>query len=474
MFKAENVGIPGSSVFPTTADIRYPFEKRAMISPSYEIQNISHSFYKLSVNYSNQVINRDVENIPHIVQNIAATSTSPAKRVSVLKITPAAEHKNNNFQLQGNFLLPGDNNLVAGMDYWDRSYNGHREKYQLIEVIDASGNVVNTMNKIIGEAPLPDSKYKSLGIFAQDDIELMKEKLSVSLGARVDNINVTGEKTLNPVYDITDGVINYFPAGQKVIWDKTEADQTSYSANLGTKYSINKNLNATLSLGLAFRSPSLEERFQYIDQGSFVRLGNPNLKSERSKSIDLGIRYYENNFKIIASLFYNYFNDLVAELPGTFEGRQAFIKTNIGKAKLYGFDFQTDYNFYGDAVVYANASYVKGDDITSGGNLPQMPPLNGICGVRFRFMNTISADVSSTIFAPQNDVSQGEMKTSGYAILNAELSTIKFNMDWVNLRLIAGINNVFDKNYRDHLSTTRGYITVEPGRNFYFKLTAEF
>ena len=474
LFKAENVGIPGSDVFPATADIRYPFEKRALISAGYEIQNISRLFYKLSVNYSNQVINRDVENIPHIVQNVAATSTSPAKRVSVLKITPAADHKNNNLQVKGNFLLPGNNNLAAGIDYWDRSYNGHREKYQLIETLNSAGDVVGTVNKIIEESPLPNSKYKSLGVYAQDDVDLMKNKWTVSIGARADQINVTGGKTYNPVYDITNGVINYSPAGQQVIWDNIEANDVSYSANFGTKYSVSENLDATLSLGLAFRSPSLEERFQYIDQGSYVRLGNPNLKSERSKSADLGIRYYQHDLKIVTSVFYNYFNDLVAELPGTFEGRQAYIKTNIGEAKLYGFDFQADYNFYGETVAYVKASYVKGDDITSSGNLPQIPPLNGICGIRFRLLDMISADVSSTIFAAQNDVAAGEMTTPGYATFNIEFSTGHFNTGMINFSFTGGIQNLFDKNYRDHLSTTRGNITIEPGRNFYLKMIANF
>jgi outer membrane receptor for ferrienterochelin and colicin len=183
LFKANDVGIPGASVFPNNAEVRYPSEKRELISAGYEIQNISKVFYKLSAKYAYQFIERDVENIPHAVQNVPASGTTPARRVSVLKITPGADHKNNNIQIQGNFLLAEKNNLVVGVDYWDRSYNGSREKYQKIEVLNAQGNVVNTTNKVIGESPLPVSKFKSLGIFMQDEAELIKEKLSLTLGA---------------------------------------------------------------------------------------------------------------------------------------------------------------------------------------------------------------------------------------------------------------------------------------------------
>lgn len=474
LFKANDVGIPGASVFPNNAEVRYPSEKRELVSAGYEIQNISKVFYKLSAKYAYQFIERDVENIPHTVQNVPASGTTPARRVSVLKITPGADHKNNNIQVQGNFLLAEKNNLVVGVDYWDRSYNGSREKYQKIEMLNTQGNVVNTINKVIGESPLPVSKFKSLGIFAQDEAELIKEKLSLTFGARYDIINVSGEETLNPVYEITNGVYNSTPAGQKVIWNKIDADDASYSANAGFKYSVNPNLDLTLALGLSFRSPSLEERFQYIDQGSYVRVGNPDLNSEKGQSVDLGVRYYSQRLKVISSIFFNSFDDLVTEIPGTFDGRNAFIKTNIGEARIYGLDLRADYNFYSDYVFYTTASYIKGDDITSGGHLPEISPLNGNVGIRFNLFDEIGADISSTIFARQTKVAAGELETPGYAVFNLSLNTKNIQLASANFRIFAGVENIFDKEYRNHLSTTRGLIVVEPGRNFYVKFVADF
>lgn len=471
LLKAEDVGIPGSAVFPSNADVRYPHERRELISVGYEIQNITPNFYKLSFKYSHQLIERDVENIPNVVQNIPASGTTPARRVSVLGIYPSADHNNNNIQLQGNFLLGDDYNLIVGLDYWDRSYNGNRERHQLIEVLNAEGNVINRTNRIIGESPLPDSKFSSLGLYAQNETEIVKNKFAISLGARVDKIDVSGETTYNPVYEIVNGVRNDKPAGQSIIWNEVEDNDVSYSANVGLKYSVNNNLDLTLSLGYAFRSPSLEERFQYIDQGSYIRLGNPNLNTETGRSADFGIRYYSERFKVISSLFYNYFNDLVIEKPGTFEGRAAFIKTNVGEAKLYGFDFKSDYNFYNNMVLYLTASYVKGDDITAGGHLPNIPPLNGTAGVKFDVYDFLEADISSTIYAEQNKTASNEIRTPGYAVFNLSIISKKINLSSISLRISGGVDNIFDKNYRNHLSTTRGSITTEPGRNFYIKLS---
>nr|MCU0407160.1 TonB-dependent receptor [Ignavibacteriaceae bacterium] len=123
---------------------------------------------------------------------------------------------------------------------------------------------------------------------------------------RYDFINITAEKTLNPVYTITNGILNTTPPNQKVIWDSTDTNNSSYSANIGFIYSLLPSIDLTLGLGASFRSPSLEERFQYIDQGSVVRVGNPELKPEKGQSIDFGVRHYSDNLKILSSFFYSH------------------------------------------------------------------------------------------------------------------------------------------------------------------------
>ncbi len=476
LFKAEDVGIPGAEPnFPNNADVRYPEEKRELFSVGYEMKNISKVLNNISLKYSHQFILRDVENIPHQVQNIPAQNGQPPRRVSVLKITPNANHYNNCIQLQSKLVLSENNILLAGFDYWKRKYEGERFKYQQIEILDPITMEVNKISNVtIAEKPLPNSAFESIGVFAQDDAELITNKLHLTFGARVDRINIQGDKTLNPWYQITDGVRNDSPSGQKVIWDDTKSNDVSYSANVGLLYSILSNLYLSLSLGHSFRSPSLEERFQYIDLGSLVRLGNPYLNPEKGYSADLGIRFYSLPIKFISSFFFNYLTDLITEEPTTYENRQAKIKTNIGEARLYGFDLRFDYNFYNDFVLYSSASFVKGDDITGNTNLPEIPPLNGTVGINFNVINYLNAEFSSTIFAPQNDIAPGEIKTPGHAVFNFGINTEKIRFSSVSFRLVGGVENMFDKNYRNHLSTTRGSITVEPGRNLYIKLISNF
>ncbi len=67
------------------------------------------------------------------------------------------------------------------------------------------GILVSSTNKVIGEKPLPNSTYSSLGIFAQDDFRLFEDKLSTTIGLRYDFININSEETVNPEYEIVNG-----------------------------------------------------------------------------------------------------------------------------------------------------------------------------------------------------------------------------------------------------------------------------
>jgi len=471
LFKAEDVGVPGGyPLFPDKALVTYPDAKREMASAQYEVRNLSDLISKISLKYSYQFILRNVENIPFQVQNIPAQGNQPARRVNVLKITPGADHHTNSLQFQTDFILSERNFLLAGIDIWKRSYQGKRERHQLIEVLGADGTtVVKTINKVITEKPLPDSDYRSVGFFIQDEHQLIPQKLQLSLGARIDQIRITGERTLNPLFETNDGVINYTPANQKVIWEKEESDELSYSGNLGLLYSLISNVDLTLNAGYSFRSPSLEERFQYIDLGNLLRIGNPDLKSERGYFFDLGTRYRTERFRASASLFFNSLNDLVVEEPGTYENRPARIKTNIGEARLYGFDASLDYNIFSSFTTYVNAAYVRGEDLKENTNLPQISPMNGTAGFSYTPIENLSVDISSVFFFQQNKTAAGEVSTPGYVYFNAMLGYRPAAIYGGKIQLFAGVENILDKNFRNHLSTNRGSITVEPGRNIYLK-----
>ena len=475
-YEAIDVGLPGGgTLFPTSAVVKYPKENRDMVSGEYSIKNLIKPLKNVSIKYFYQSILRDVENIPNQIATIKTPSGKLKQKVYVLSITPNARHYTNGMQFKADWDLGKYNNLITGVDMWRRSLDSKREKNQRIENYDTtSGNITSTILKTTGEKPIPDADYMSMGAYAQDEFNALNDKLKINLGGRVDKIKVTNSTTLQPVYEVVNGVKNNNPTGQKVLWNSRQADDVSWSANLGPIYSLTKNYDITINVSRSFRSPSLEERYQYIDLGSSIRVGNPDLKPEKGMFGDLGFRVWRDNITFSGNIFYNSFEDLVTEIPGVYDGRTAFIKTNVGQARLYGYEFEFMYNFFKSFVAYGSLSYVRGEDTENKVNLPLIPPLNGKIGIKFSVQNYVNFDLNTALFNKQDYTASGELNTPGYAVFNAGISSIPIKYKFFACQLFAGVENILDKDYRNHLSSNRGLIVEEPGRNFYAKLKLDF
>ncbi len=440
-FSAKDVGIPGGDPFPATAKATYPTELREMYSVEYQLQNLFPSLMTLSAKYFHQLIERRVEIIPN---PNAITNTG-------------ADHNIDGFQFQTDWYISNTNRLIAGIDYWQREYDGSRTRY------------IKPQNRYIIDSPVPNSTYKSLGIFAQDEFILFNNRLNLTLGGRYDFINVSNEETNNPNYIIVDGNRNDNPPIiPEASYLKNEDDDKSWSANIGLLFKATKNIDFTLNLARAFRSPTLEERYQYIDLGGTVYLGNPNLEPEKSYSIDFGVRYWSDLVSVKANVFYNTFNDLVAD---QYDLSDSLYRTqNIGAAELYGFELSTEVNPYKKVAMYANTSYVRGKDTGNDTDLAEIPPLNGVIGIKTPVSNLFNIDVNLRYSAKQNKVALEEKITAGYGVLNLFVNSFPINLGSVDLQIFAGIENVFDKAYRNHLSTYRGLVALEPGRNIFAKI----
>ena len=440
-FSANDVGIPGGDAFPATASARYLTSKRKMYSVEYRINNLIPNMANISAKYFYQFINREVELVPN----------------ANVTMRPGADHTTNGVQLQTNWLFGKLHFVTAGIDFWQREYNGHREK------------TIASLNRIIGDTPIPNSKYRSIGFYAQDEIRLIENKLRLTLGGRFDQINITSDEALNPAYIITDGVRNDNPPHDaQASFDAVDTDNVSWSGNIGLIYTVMKDIDLTLNAARTFRSPNLEERFQYIDLGGNIYLGNPNLDPEKGYFFDAGIRVWNPVISFRGNFFFNTFNDLVIDKEVITDS--LFVKSNVGEARLYGFDLSLEYNFYNDFVFYTAVAYVRGEDTGNNQNLPEISPLNGTLGVRTKIANFVNADFAATVFTKQDKVAPGEEVTPGYATFDLFLNTVPIDLSLAKLQLSAGVQNLMDKSYRNHLATNRGMIRIEPGRNIFVKV----
>ncbi len=442
--QAEDAGIPGGSPFSMNATATYTLARRQLFSAEYRLPDPAPGVGAISILLSRQEIDRNVR----VVQ-------SPT-----MILTPHAVHTTNSAGVNA-ILSPGGGDILAvGIDVWQRSLESRREKENL------------TAMTLTGDRPVPASRFLSAGLYAQNEWQPRSSPVVFVTGARYDAIQVSNDNSWNPEYvtRISDG--SSVMASQQLLWGASTARNASWSVNAGARVAVTAGIDVSAFIGSAYRSPSLEERFQYLDLGSVVQVGDPALRPERSVSTNVGLRVHDDRIIVRADGFVTFLHDLVATLPGAFEGRPALVNANIGSARLAGGEGAADIRVSERWGVSGSLSYVRGRDTRTQTNLTQIPPLFGRIEGQYDAAEFGRVTVATDWAATQNVPGPGEIRTPGHVRVDAEYSSKPVRLGDVALVVRAGIQNILNQDYRDFLSTLRGIVRSEPGRNVFLVLSA--
>jgi len=119
---------------------------------------------------------------------------------------------------------------------------------------------------------------------------------------------------------------------------------------LNLKYSLVKNTDIRASISRGFRAPSIKElNLEFIDQNHYL-IGNPNLESENSITVNAMINHnYYSNKNVVKSefkYFYNNINNMITLVNVGFEEvnqQQIYSYSNLSQFKSNGFQFNLSY-----------------------------------------------------------------------------------------------------------------------------------
>lgn len=448
--EAKNVGLPGAGgTFPNPATVTYPKTGREMLDLSWTFTP-SHAVWQQSkLTFFYQPVKRVAEVIPNTV------TETPTRIVRPQLIRPEADHDAMGARWR-NILEMGRHKIVAGAEWWQKEVTGTRIRVIEIDMLDENGDITNTVETIQEDKALPDATYRPVGVFAEDEIRL-SEHLRLNLGARVDQIHTENDV----VYT------SYQPPSDEILWDAVDDDDMSWSVQGGLLYQLTSQLSLNGLVARAFRSPSLEERYLYVDLGSLVRIGDPELDSENSWFYEGGLRFENPHFSWTGQAFVNMTQNLVIEVPDTFEDRPALRQTNAGEARIYGFESEASYRFGNGLEIGGNVSYLRGEDTETDENLPAIPPLNSTIKLRYSQPTGLWGEAALRVVAEQDDVAPGEATTDGYQTVQIQAGYRGLQLGHMRHNITLGVKNLLDEQYKNHLNTSRGFELYEPGMSFY-------
>lgn len=258
-------------------------------------------------------------------------------------------------------------------------------------------------------------------------------------------------------------------------------DDTAFGASVGVIHALGDRYSVALNYALTQRHPNATELYadgahvavQRVERGS-VAQGNGIFGKETSSNIDLTFRGENERIEWTVTAFLNDVDDYILLIPTTLEEDELQVfEFGQTDARLYGFEAEARVELFdsdkGHLHTRLFTDFVYGEDEISGDYLPRITPMRYGVGLHYA-KNGLEAGVEARFSARQDKSASGELPTSSYTLLNAEVSYLLENPQvFVFLRG----TNLGDEDARQHTSPLKDLVPL-PGRSVQLGLRYDF
>ncbi|MDD2273136.1 MAG: TonB-dependent receptor [Desulfuromonadaceae bacterium] len=407
------------------------YDKTHRLNWTYRIRNISSLVKDLK-------LQAYWDTVDHLMDDSSRVSSTPSVNVTrpYSMQTDASTHV---YGVKLNAAMGvGPGTLKTGIDYYNRNWDAVNRRAMYLAYSDY--------------AMIPDVSIDNTGIFGEYELPLGNQ-LALKGGLRGDLtwVEAAGTNTLVTT------------AGKS-------RDFSTVSTNLQLTYTPVKGLDIFTGIARGARTPDQQELYLYLP-GTPLWKGNPDLKPTINHQADLGAKFSTERFYVNASIFYSDLHDYVNfyQASPTLKSYQ-----NI-HATMWGGELGSQVSLAYDLFLRASLSYVRARNETADTPLSEIPPLKGYVSLRHD-NGTYFLEALENFAKKQNRVDTGlsESTTPGWVATD-----IKGGVNYRDITLTVGINNLFNKQYFSHLSYARdpfqsGIKVPENGRNAYFSLGYKF
>ena len=197
-------------------------------------------------------------------------------------------------------------------------------------------------------------------------------------------------------------------------------------------------------------------------------IGDPRLQPERNWQIDLGLSTEHENWRARVGVFQSWVLDYITFEDETvispeFADARILHYLNTSLATLSGFNWYAEVDLYPRLSTFAKMAFVEGRDQEIDQPLPAIPPLDSMVGVRAHDPKRQCWEIELACRIVDNQDRLGTIRTfsrdNQQEVTVLEQPTPGFSVWHIqaywnytkNLRLIAGIDNLLNRVYQEHL-----------------------
>ena len=349
--------------------------------------------------------------------------------------------------LRADFSLPAGGVLRIGTEF---------QAYQLDDWWPASGG---------GMGPgtfwnIRDGERDRLALFGEWESRF-GSRWFTSLGVRYENVSTDAGDVQGYSTAVNAPGFQY---RDSTAFNALDHDRSDHNWNVAAlaRYAMMESFDFEFGYAHKVRSPNLYERYTWstwpmaASMNNFVGdgngyVGNPALEPEQADTLSVALDWHsvDRSRQLRLTAYYTHVDDYVDAVAGTVFLDDAFNVLYYANesARLHGFDLSARLPLAstraGEIGLEAMASYTRGENRDSGGDLYNIMPLNGRISLTHRSQRWENA-LELVAVGSKDDTSavRNEIRTPGYELVNLHLG-----YSWARMRLGVSVQNLLDRAY---------------------------
>ncbi len=374
------------------------------------------------------------------------------------------DRKTTGGRLNGSLQLADATQLKLGVDTQNNIHTGR------------TGAAPGYMGDYTLKVRVKDAEFKGIGVFGELH-QGISDASRVIVGLRVDNWQATDARSM-VMRGMMGSVMN--PTANKTRKETLTSGFARYELD------VNEGYTAYVGLGHTSRAPDYWELFS---NESMTTASAFNTKPEKTSQLDVGMNHRSGALTGSVSAFYSKitdFNLIQSKVnKGTMMMPTLVTVTRNVNASTYGAEAGVAYQLAESVKLDGSLVYVHGNNDTDGTALGQITPLEMRIGANYDnkvwsfggLLRGVAAQ--DRVAVNQGNIAGQDIGTSG------GFGVASVNGGWrpsKTLQVSAGIDNVFNKTYAEHISragtTVSGFTQTtrvnELGRNVWLKANLDF